>query len=954
MISLISSQRFLVLPDVMRGSPDVTVSFGLQPARGDQFTLCPNGSSFVDGSPKASSWGFDGSLWLALLYGLFHGVWGISISGKADQALTAQQKQELSYLSEKKDSSSRSPFVYLMQSVEQKRWTRDQKYRFLKTVVDSPFKSLSRSCRVMHNRIRHIHYDWLGYEQETDLLLKLGERDVDDSYSVGFSFFLKILDQKGKDADSKRLLLNLVVEHTPHGITENCNKLFYFLDSREGRALAEPIVFLTQIVEKSKEHTFDFCRDLADLLRAMGALGWSFEEQRQFLFLALEKGHQFALVNPAEARNVVPALTRALRNMFGRVSLGIPGTLFWKISLEIMERAGKCSHVALSLFGSCLAKLTSDPRDFSKGFLKILLCLNKYNIFYVLKLLERFHPYPGVVIDRWFSFYLSLIQRWPRMAFNLLEGILQALSEGLLSRKLADEECQKVVRFIEVTHGFVPELYRLYLEKGEGFLDMMRNGVKGILKDDVILSEFKGWMEQYGAEAVVGLMRMASPTTGLTGVSVTEQVDLLKAAAAIPTTRFHIPSAWLGKCENFVISVGEWRPRLGVVMDSDGTISSMIERLRQGGNERVVEEKEVVQALEHYLKTGRSEEARHLVHQALYGVGVLDPFLRAQLEQIQTVDYVALSMLEQIFCDPEALPGILKKDLEALPEEVFLGDHFQPLQDNVEGLIFRLKQVWSQQLPFERKRTVLQSVLRNIHPADIQSKLISREDIPQDLREALQMLPPPKPAISREALLKEILAEPLAVIAREKDKFEYVQEGSVRAQVRAVKSPYYVLAGVSIGICSAFDIQLWKNSRYKLLALSVSDVIPDNMLEGTKQDPAIEMKQIVGYMDVLERVIQRQRSLILLGMNPMVEFLSRVSSSQLFESMIAKAIAFAKMGRFRGLYIPVPKNIHSNLTDFQKRIRRSGWKIIKIPPVSWNNLPEPMPFYEVYVVWEEN
>ncbi|MBL7685683.1 MAG: hypothetical protein JNK65_06590 [Deltaproteobacteria bacterium] len=165
--------------------------------------------------------------------------------------------------------------------------------------------------------------------------------------------------------------------------------------------------------------------------------------------------------------------------------------------------------------------------------------------------------------------------------------------------------------------------------------------------------------------------------------------------------------------------------------------------------------------------------------------------------------------------------------------------------------------------------------------------------------------------------------------------------------VRAVKGPAYVLSGLSSGVCTATDVALWKNPAFRLLAISVSDLL----LHASPSADA-SPKQVVGYVHAFETQIDGERYLTLPGINPSAEFLGQVDPEVFYDQVMNRIIALAEVGGYDGVYIPTHPNIHSNRGDIQRAIRRRNYRRIQIPSVQWNTLPDPYPFTEVFVVWE--
>jgi hypothetical protein len=255
----------------------------------------------------------------------------------------------------------------------------------------------------------------------------------------------------------------------------------------------------------------------------------------------------------------------------------------------------------------------------------------------------------------------------------------------------------------------------------------------------------------------------------------------------------------------------------------------------------------------------------------------------------------------------------------------------------VNGLATRLKKVWGDDAVTEARRAVIIfRMLGGYEKGEIEKRLLTRDDIGKTkLGEAIRALLDKPAAISMQEVVEELLSEPLATIGKEKGKFEYIAGEPVKIGVRAVKGQIYGMYGLSAGVCTATDVELWKNPKFRLLAITD---------EGTRQ--------VVGYVHTFETEEHGKRYLTLPGINPSAEFMATVDGRRLYDGIIEQVIKFARAGGYEGVYIPTESNIHSNRSMIQKAIAEKKYRAADITEVQWNTLPEPYPFARVYVAWE--
>jgi hypothetical protein len=364
--------------------------------------------------------------------------------------------------------------------------------------------------------------------------------------------------------------------------------------------------------------------------------------------------------------------------------------------------------------------------------------------------------------------------------------------------------------------------------------------------------------------------------------------------------------------------------------------------MREG--DKGVSEEDLIKALTEYLESDRASEKKTAVQRILYRLAGQHDILREKIDRVHGVDYTALLLLEQIFSDKDQLRQMLAQAVTQLPRELLAGKGRKNEIRNAKSIAQGVKNVWATNNSREERIAMLGRMLKFYRAEEIETKLLSRTDLDDDVKGAMRYVSQDAPELQAHTVVTDILSEPADLIRNEKAKYEYRDTGAVSVSLRAVKGPCYGLYGLSAGVCIATDIQLWKKPEFKLLAVIASDPASQGDGNGTEE--------VVGYVHVFEAVIDGKRYITLPGINPSAEFMGTVDAEKLYRNVVDMVVEFAKVGGYAGVYIPTNPNIHSNRIDIQKEIKRSNYVLKKIPEVKWNTLPSPYIFSEVFVVWE--
>jgi hypothetical protein len=670
-------------------------------------------------------------------------------------------------------------------------------------------------------------------------------------------------------------------------------------------------------------------------LKVMKEENWSPEQKYQCLF-HLAKIANFMV---AKTYNSLPTALSGLRDTNWNQEQK------WHSLIRLAEKTGEEVWLSYNLLGSILSQALAPKKGaLVQNFQDLHDHLTDYNRRRVLDLLvdskRIFERLDQVHFPEHFALYVTLFERWPRLGYNLLEGILEATRKGTIPKDLAIHR-EKILHFIEKTNGFIPALYVAYLQEGEALFPKLEVHVDMILKDQFGMGEARRVIQENGEEFLLALIQMTSPTSGASFVKKEEQLGLLREMLKAGNLRDHIPEKWRGVVKDFLMSQGDWKLKAGESSDPEAKIKSLLDQFRVSEGKEKIEQEALVDVLTEYLQSDRSAEARNHLQEVLYEFAGQNDALREKIDRIQDNDYSTLILLEQLFGDKDNLQKILAEALEKLPEELLAAKAAKrKIEGDAHRLVKSLKKVWGEQIggqdiTEDKRIEILGSILKAYETDDIESKILNRPDVSEGLKEVIRQVMDLAPTLSKKQIIAEILAEPIELIQKEKSKFAYQDQGTLKVGLRAVKGPAYGLNGLSSGVCTATDLELWKNPNFKLLAITDEN-----------------KGQVVGYIHVFETQINGKKYLTLPGINPSAEFLGTVDAKKLYTGLMEKVIEFAKAGDYDGVYIPTDPIIHSNRSDIQKAIKQAKYPIKNIPKVKWNTLPNPYPFTEVYKVWE--
>jgi len=559
------------------------------------------------------------------------------------------------------------------------------------------------------------------------------------------------------------------------------------------------------------------------------------------------------------------------------------------------------------------------------------------------------------------SFYTELLSKEKRLGHQILQGVLEGFREKIVDIHLPITEKDKIFAFIKKFHSFSPPLFSLYKQGGEEAVRELFEFSQRILLDDVDKKEVDQFIEKYQRKGLNGLEVLSSsiqivlPASGASFVKKEEIRGLLEKFIQEGDLRDHVPSPLrnkdFGEGKKDAISLTEWSLKEGEPFDPEGKIKNLLSQLRtqdQGLKEkekakRQLEDKQkLIKTLLHYFRE-RTPQNKEAVLQALYAYASHNDQLGEKIDRIQPEDYQGLNLLEQLFIDKDNLSVLLREILKEIEPSLFpQGPVALKTIDKPKSLATQLQGIWRSSRTEEDKQTLVQRMLQDTDPEEIQSKLLPLlED--QALRHlvlGISQTPRQSRALSQRGIVEELFQGPVELIQNEKVKFEPKElDRKVILEFRVVKGIPYGLWGMNCGVCIATDLKLWKKPQFFLLAMIDK-----------------EQGKVVGFVHLFETEINGKKVLTVPGIEPSVELFSEVRPKAVYPLIEKALVKVAEAGGYEALYAPTDSNILSNRVDIQKEVqKRYGSHVRELPSsIEWNHLPQPYPFDKVYVMWEKS
>lgn len=684
------------------------------------------------------------------------------------------------------------------------------------------------------------------------------------------------------------------------------------------------------LAQEIGDDIFNIQEEIVASCRAMRARGYSSEDVLRTIVQIADEYHSAALF-------AFKALTVLIDAQF-------PIERVMEVFCQIAEHSGNEAETAFDAFAASVNRLsTQDVRgEVPIGkFISMLESLNDHNRYPVLNLLrfgEAF--YGGIEGENFlphFNLSMDIVIGHRKSGYSILESVLEATESQQIPPELTEEEAQRILFLIREMNSFDGLIYRLYREEDEDggaeLLSVLQAAARMMLFDDYG-EECLQQILELELPCLYSLIQIVIPFSGMSFIQKDQGQRLLKKIRAIGDLRDQIPKGVRGKTWTVKIDTGEWRLREGERAEL-GAIRSILKML---SSEEFVTRRDLRAAIEEYLQGNRTSKLQDKVMAALYRCAAANGNLREMAKKAQASGGRSMLVkLLEIFTDGDALKKILVDVLNDLNPGV-LRKGKAPINSPV-GFVKNLKAQWESQAG--NRERILGSMISKFQ-SDALGQLVGNEEwqiAPEsDLaREFLRLVDEERQVFERpEAIAEKILSGPINEIEAQKRKYENVKvKEGIELEFRVVKGVPYGMYGINAGVCVAEDLKLWKDRRFRLIAMIDK-----------------KTKQAVGFIQVYGKRINGKLAWIIM-LQPSEEFMGSVDADELYEKTIAEVKKMARAGRAKALYIPTDPNIHSNRKDMQRAIAKAneGNKPIELSPaVHWSSNSD-HDIEKVYEVW---
>ncbi|MFC1521200.1 SMP-30/gluconolactonase/LRE family protein [Elusimicrobiota bacterium] len=612
-------------------------------------------------------------------------------------------------------------------------------------------------------------------------------------------------------------------------------------------------------------------------------------------------------------------------------------------------------------------------------------------------------------------FYVDIIRKNKRLALQALEGLFEAIRQGVVSIELSETEQKDILAFTRKTNSFNLFLYRMYQKEGEkGLAEAIRFG-ETILKDEAGFEEmaaFKQGMAQKGHDAeevLLAVAQKAIPASGASFVSKGEIKYLFSRYLEAGDRRGDIPKALrkLGRFGGKLIRKIEWRLKKGEVFDPEKKVRVLISKMRypDSGKDKAQKEKDMegdrkrfVGELREYLsvivksappssrRTSLSVIARSSSDEAIpkapqapeiatlhqkngdspLAEGRDSPRFSEGAHNNRSVD---IPHLLNSFLSYARYNDQLNEKIDAIQTESYTSlDLLDQLFTDKDNLSVLLRKVIGIEFNNDGSKDITnqKKLLKQMKGIWDHKKLTAPEKKEKALRGLMhnyktdelisKMLTEDLGPALRDAIEK-ILAQrstlPIPPSQIIKDLFEEPIE-----TIKAEKAKYKEkVSKDSINL----KFQVVKGPAYGLWGLLAGVCIATDLELWKKKNFYLlamideATQEALGFVHLFEENgIEGKKILVIPGIEPSTEFLGQVKARDLYP-LIEEAIErIAIEGGFDAVYLPTSPTIHSNRSDIQQLIKKQDYKKLSLgKSISWSAQPA-YPISEVYVMWEKS
>ena len=530
-------------------------------------------------------------------------------------------------------------------------------------------------------------------------------------------------------------------------------------------------------------------KDRKIVLAAVSQNGWalyyaddSLKKDREIVLAAVSK-HGEALAYAASSlqkdRKIVLAAARNLAE--GEYA---PQELSKEDRVDLFIQMVEKSKEQLS--GACnLLKLFSENSIRSRRIIQILDSVNDYNRERILTLLQKDGFYKKInqnkgAADNHIKFHIDILQAFPRLAYPVLEGIIEATQKEIISFNLPEGEQERIKQFVKEMNSFSPYLYQIYLKQGLTGLRELKKKAEKIASDELSFEECKEIVDKYreqgidGWEILCAVIQIVIPLSGASFVGRGDQTGLLKKMMEAGDLREHVPLAWRGKKKSIALKSGEYVIREGEEIDKAGRIREIINKFRSKDE---TSRDNLIKAMEEYLRSTQNAEAgREKVREVLYRYASQRDLLGEKIERISGTDYYSIGLLEEIFKDKDHLTTIIVDILKDVNPALLKGEK-QPLSGDAHNLITTLNKIWKSEGTQDIKVKGLANIIAKYQEEDVKTKVLNSPRLDPEVKKVIEEVLHGENQVlmSKLKLARDILVAPLTYIQKEKDKFVYKQ-----------------------------------------------------------------------------------------------------------------------------------------------------------------------------------
>lgn len=372
-----------------------------------------------------------------------------------------------------------------------------------------------------------------------DLLLKVAtaaeeEDDIHQAYE-SLSEAIEAGVKAGWSVGQQRHLLLLLAEETPGKMTisntySNFAKALLTL-KQSGFSIEWQFDLLRSLVEASGSFVDFSYLHLAKVLRILSEKNW--DTKRKFEFLV-------QLIHKSKA--------------------SIDGVLFIIETFLYLNVPDEKFEQAIDKLVQWLDYLADDNRE------RVLGLLASYDT-----LLNRFgkaHFYPH------FDLYVTLFERWPKLGYALLEGILEGEREGIIPADLTPELRRGILDFIGKTKVFAPAVYKAYCKEGDVLLAKINELAGRILTDPLSADEVNKIIQESkaygGIEFLWVAIQTASSTSDAILIDRSSQLLVLRRLLETRELKGHLLVVWQVGLKKFELEVKQLGEELDDLMTRMG------------------------------------------------------------------------------------------------------------------------------------------------------------------------------------------------------------------------------------------------------------------------------------------------------------------------------------------------------------------------------------------------